>query len=69
MTIRLIKKLKPKEDTVMQWNTQAGKFTTNMKVKIYCTLPEFRVTKIVAWNCHVDNSANIRYNIIIGRYI
>ena len=31
----------------MQWDTQAGSITINLKVKIYSTLPELRVTKIV----------------------
>ena len=32
---------------MMQWHTQAGKITTNLKVKIDFTLPEISATKIV----------------------
>ena len=31
----IIEKLTPKKDDVMEWNTQAGNITTNLKVKIY----------------------------------
>ena len=30
-------------------------------------LTEFSATKIVTWKCHVDESTNRRYDIIIGR--
>ena len=33
------------------------------------TLPEFRTTKIMTWECHVDDSAKGRYNMILDRYI
>ena len=51
----------------MQWHIQAGKTTTNLKVEIDFTLPELRATKIVTWNWHVDDSAKIRYDMILGR--
>ena len=41
----------------MQWHTQEGNITTNMKVKIYLTLPELIPMKIVTWKCHGDDSA------------
>ena len=47
---RLLTKLKTKEYVVVQWHTQAGNITTNMKVKIYFNLYEFSATKIVTWN-------------------
>ena len=53
----------------MQWHTQAGSITKNMKVKIYFTLPKLSSTKIVTWNCHVDESAKVRYDTILGRYL
>ena len=59
----------PKKYAMMQWHTQAGKFTTNLKVKIDFTLYELSVTKILAWNCHVDDSAKSIYDMILGRYI
>ena len=53
----LMQKPHHKEYTVMQWNTQAGKITTNIKVKIGFNLPELSATKIVTWNLHVDDSS------------
>ena len=44
----------------MQRHTQAGKITTNLKVIIDYNLPELRATKIVMWNCYVDDSADGR---------
>ena len=53
----------------MQWHIQAGSIITNLKVNIDFTLPEFSATKIVTWNCHVDDSINGRYDMILGRYL
>ena len=53
----------------MKCHAQAGNITTNLKVKIYLTLPGLIVTKIVIWNCHVDDSAKGRYDIILGRHL
>ena len=44
-------KLNPIKYYVMQWHMQLGHITTNLKVKIYFTLPELR-TK----NCDVEFS-------------
>ena len=62
----LTKKNHTKIDTVMQWHTQKCNITTNIKVKIYITLPELSATKIMTWNCHVDESAKGRYDMILG---
>ena len=48
------KNIKNREDDVMQWQKQADNITTNMKVKIDLTLPEFSATKIVMWDFYVD---------------
>ena len=40
-------KLQIIKDTADQWNTQTGILTTNLKVKMDFTLPEFSATKIV----------------------
>ena len=53
----------------MQWPTQAGSNTTNLKVKIDFILPELSVKKIVTWNCHVDDSSKSRYYMNLGRYL
>ena len=50
----------------MQWHMQAGIITTNKKVKIDFTLPEIIATNIMTWNCHVNDSAKGRYDIILG---
>ena len=49
------------------WKTQAGKFTTPKKVNIEFFLPEFSVTKIVTWECHVNEYTISRYEMILGR--
>ena len=66
---RLIENLTPKKYDVIQWYTQAGSITNNINVKIDFTLPELSATKIMTWNCHVDESAKVRYYMILGRYI
>ena len=53
----------------MQWNTQAGNINTNLKFKTKLTLPEYIATKIVMWNCHVNESAKGRYDMTLGRDI
>ena len=50
----------------MQRHTQAGKITTNLKVIIDFNLTELSATKIVIWNCHVDESTDGRYDMILG---
>ena len=49
-----------------QWYTQVGIITTNLKFKIDFTLPEQSATKVLMWNCHVNDSAKGRYDIILG---
>ena len=63
----LIAKLDPLKDAVMQWHNQAINITTNLKVKIYFTLPEIGATNFVTCNFHVDDSDKGRYDIIPGR--
>ena len=67
--IRLISKLNPKEDAMVLCHKQAANITTNLKVKTYFTLPEFSTTKILIWDCHVDDYAKVRYAMILGRYL
>ena len=52
----------------MQCHTPTGSITTNLKVNILFILPEITGTKIVTWNFHVDDSAKVRYDMILGIY-
>ena len=63
----LMSKLKTKEAEKTTWGTQSGKLTTSKKAKVDFCLPELSATKIVTWKCHVDESTNGRYDIILGR--
>ena len=65
----IITKINPKEDAVIQWHTQVGGITTNLKFELDFTLPELSETKTVRWKCYVDDSTKGRYNMILGRYI
>ena len=53
----------------MQWHTQAGNITTNIKVEVDFTLSELIETNVVTWIFHVDDSAKVRYYMIQGRYL
>ena len=53
----------------MKWHTQADSITTNLNVKIYCTLPELSATKIMVCNCHMNDYAKGRYDMTLGRYL
>ena len=63
---RLVEILHPEKDYVMQWHMQGGNITTNHTVKLYLTLPALSATNVVMWKCHVDDSANGMYGIILG---
>ena len=65
--VRLVNKIITKKDAVIQWHTQAGKITTNLKVRIDFALPGPSATKIMMQNCHVYDTAKGRYDMIIGR--
>ena len=49
------------------WETQSGNFTTSKKVNVAFCLTEFSATKIVTWKFHMDESTNVRYDMILGR--
>ena len=53
----------------MQWHTQAGNVTTNLKVKVDFTLPALIATGVVTWRYHLDDSAKGRYYMIYVRDI
>ena len=42
---------------------------TSKKVNLEFSLPEFSATKIVTWKCHVYESTNGRYDMILGKYL
>ena len=64
----LVEKLSLEKDAVVQWHTQAGHITTNLKVKVDFTLTEFSVMDVMTWNCHVDYSAKgILYKYVLPR--
>ena len=65
----IIEIINTKRDAVMQWNTQAVSINTNLKVKMWFTLPELSATKIVTCNCHVNDAAKGRYDMILGIYL
>ena len=67
--IMIVGKLHPEKDSVMQWHTQDGNITTNLKVKVDFTLPALSAMNVVTWNFHVYDSAKGRYDMILGRYI
>ena len=56
----------------LSWNSlrmKLGNITTNLKVKIDFTLPEFSPTKISTWNFHLDEYDKGKYNMILVRYL
>ena len=66
---RLVTKLFPDKDAPIQWHTQAGNITTNLKVKLDFTLPALSAMNVVMWKFHVDDSSKGRYDMILGRDI
>ena len=51
----------------MQWHTQAGNITANLKVEVDFTLPEIIATNVMTWKYYVGDSNKGRYDIILGR--
>ena len=64
---KLTPRLKSKETAIIMWEMQVGNFMTSKKVNIDFFLPEFSATKILMWKCHVDESTNSGYDMILGR--
>ena len=54
---------------MVQWHIQSGIIPTNIKVKIDFTSSELSAENIMTWNCHVGESAKVKYDIILGRYL
>ena len=53
----------------MKCHIQECSITNNLKVEIDFTLPELSATNVVTWNCHVDDFAKGRYDMILYRDI
>ena len=53
----------------MQWHTEAGNITTNIKVEVNFTVPKLSATNVVTWKFHVDDSAKGIYDMILGKYL
>ena len=66
---RLVEKLGPKIYYVIQYHTQAGNITTNLKVEVDFTLPELSAKTLFTCRYHVDDSTKGRYYMILGRDI
>ena len=64
--VRLVGRLSPEKDAVMQWHNKARNITTNLNVDIYFSLTALSATNVVTWKCHVDDSAKVRYDRILG---
>lgn len=63
--VNMKSQIKKKKDAVTQWQAQAGTFTTDQKHKLNFFLQEFSATKIVTWECHVDESNEVQYDIFL----
>ena len=53
----------------MRWHMQAVNITSDIKVKVYFTLPALSAMNLMTWKCHVDDSAKGRHDIILGQDI
>jgi hypothetical protein len=60
-----VRKLRCKSDTASEWTTAAGLIKTDQKCKINLALPEFSMTREIAWEVHVGTLENIHYDMII----
>ena len=49
----------------MQWYTQAGNITTDLKVKVDFGLPALSAMDVVTWKFHVDKLNKSRYDVIL----
>ena len=65
----IVKQISLEEDALMQWNTQPRNVTTNLKVKVYFTLPAFSATNFMTFNFHVDEFSKGGYDMILGQDI
>ena len=66
---RLVLKLYLEKYSVMQWHTQAGNSTTNIKGIVDFTFFSLSTTHVVTYKWNVDDSANGRYDMNLGKYL
>ena len=66
ITKQYINPQKLKRTSSQQWNTAAGKISTNYTAKILFNLPEFNETKVIQCHAHVFDT-KLNYDMIIGR--
>ena len=52
---------------MIQWHTQTGNITTNIKVEVDFILPEISEMTVVTCKSYVDDSVKGRYNIILRK--
>ena len=64
---KLVEKLHPEKDAVVQWHTQAGNITPSFKVKIDFILPALSAINYMTWKCHANESAKGIYDMILGK--
>ena len=67
--VKLFKKLHCEKDALVQWHTQAGNITNNLKVKVDFALPALSAKDFMTCNFHVYDCAKGRYNMILDRYL
>jgi len=63
---QLVETLKQTKDKKTKWHTKAGKFTTSNRCNVTFTLPAFHAHREIHWNCYVDPTESISYDMIIG---
>ena len=56
LMVRLFEKIRPEKNAVMQWHTQDGNITTNLKGKVDFKLLALSVTNVMTCIRHVDDS-------------
>ena len=62
----MIKSLKYKPEAPMKWITQVENFTIRATFIVYFSLPQLSPTRSVMWKCHMSDSTEGQYDIIIG---
>ena len=53
----------------MQWHTQAGNITTNLKVKLDFTLSKLSAKNVMTWKFYVDEYDMSVHDMILGQDI